>query len=67
MTNPVKWIGADGGWKVGHLACVDGYTPWRTTPGALTIDYLVQHQHTRELDWVTENTYEPYVVTPEFK
>lgn len=58
---PVKWIGEDGGWKVGTLAYVDGFLPWRTTPGALTVDYLVQHQHTGKLGWVTEGTYETYL------
>jgi hypothetical protein len=42
----VKWVGEDGGWKVGRTFSCEG-------AGVMSgDDYLVRHSHTGELEWV---------------
>jgi hypothetical protein len=64
MTNPVKWIGDDGGWKVGEIV--------RDLEGQSTVDdnglVLIREAHCGTLTWVDpRRNITPYVVTPEFK
>lgn len=66
MTNPVKWIGDDGGWKVGWVVRPDGMSITRWDGGKRD-DYLIQHAHTRELEWVESSKLTDYVVDPEYK
>jgi hypothetical protein len=42
----VKWVGEDGGWKVGRTFACEGVVAIQD--GA----YLVRHSHTNELEWV---------------
>jgi hypothetical protein len=63
MTNPVKWIGNDGGWKVGEEVLKPDFT--RVWFG--THHVLIREAHDGTLSWVDVNATSPYVVTPEFK
>jgi hypothetical protein len=72
MTNPVKWIGDDGGWKVGQVVRPGFQTAVHIEDAvkgnnAIIRWKLIQHAHTRELEWVESSKLTDYVVTPEFK
>ena len=63
MKNPVKWIGSDGGWKVGEeVLKPDGTRVWYGTHYV-----LIREAHDNVLSWVDDTTTSPYVVTPEYK
>lgn len=51
----VKWIGSDGGWKVGKIVRVDLMEVTRFNR------VLVQHSHTNELEFVLRTSLSPYM------
>lgn len=61
----VKWIGRDGGWKVGKPAIVNGLVAADNSLGVINI--LVQHSHTGELEWVEKAQLERYPTRSEWE
>jgi hypothetical protein len=60
----VKWVGEDGGWKVGHLMKSAGVCvhPW------LKVNWsLVRHSHTGELEFVANADLSRYPMREEWE
>jgi hypothetical protein len=62
---PVKWIGADIGWKTGHVVTLDG-VPIRK-PTAIQNATLVQHSCTNEIEWVESEKLSPWQTREEWE
>jgi hypothetical protein len=64
----VKWIGADGGHKVGHVARHQDGTMREVK--AISNDKwhcLVRHAHTGQLEFVPESALQPYAMRSEWE
>lgn len=71
-SNLVKWIGKDGGWKVGKRVVVDSQLIHKVVRQEQPNPYggrhsvyvgeaiLIQHSHTGELEWVDASKLEYY-------
>lgn len=62
----VKWIGADGGHKVGREVIVNDMPVCDICDLTKSILILVRHSHTGELEWVPESQLSTYPMRSEW-
>ena len=62
---PVKWIGADTGWKTGHVVWLDGGEMYRVSNLAMYL--LIQHSCGGELELVQEGKLSPWMTREDWE